>query len=181
MNGRDELNNKYFAWMCDTVRDPNLRRSYKKLLKCLYYYPFEYRDPMDSNREVDGFDLRYRFARENGYPDWEVAAYLDKGPCMILEMMVALAIRVEEHIMEDPDLGDRTYRWFWEMVDSLGLMDMTDENFDEDYVEEVIDRFSAKRYKRNGKGGLFTVRHTNRDMRQYDIWYQMCMYLNEIV
>ena len=39
-------------------------------------------------------------------------------------MMIALAIRCEEHIMDDPDAGDRTGQWFWSMLVSLGLGSM---------------------------------------------------------
>lgn len=40
---------------------------------------------------------------------------------MFLEMIIALAIRLEEHIMDDPDIGNRTGQWFWDMIVSLGL------------------------------------------------------------
>ena len=76
--------------------------------------------PMDGNRAEDGIDLRYRFGHEQHYSDAMVASFLDDRPCSVLEMMIALSIRCEEHIMDDPDVGNRTGQWFWSMIASLG-------------------------------------------------------------
>lgn len=82
--------------------------------------------------------------------------------------------------MEDPDLGDRTGQWFWNMIVSLGLGGMSDTRYDANYVDMVIDRFLRRQYKRNGEGGLFTVEHHPQDMRTVEIWYQLAYYLDEI-
>ena len=92
-----------------------------------------------------------------------------------------MAIRCEDQFAYDPEYGDRTGVWFWEMIESLGLMDEMDANFDIDYVQRVVDRFLSRNYQKNGKGGLFTIHDLNRDMRKTDIWYQMCAYLNEVL
>ena len=172
-----EVQKEYFDWMCALVRRRGI--SYRKLMKKLHETEFYYTIPLDGNREEDGVDLRYRFAQEEGYRDFVVANCLDNYPCSVLEMMIALAIRCEETIMSDPDVGNRTGKWFWEMVESLGLSDMTDRNFDLDYVDRVVKRFLDRKYKRNGEGGLFTLKHCRQDLRQVEIWYQMCWYLNE--
>lgn len=82
--------------------------------------------------------------------------------------------------MDDPAYGNRTSQWFWGMIVSLGLGGMTDAIFDRDYVEECLTRFLNREYERNGKGGLFTVKGTRRDMRKMEIWYQLNAYLNSI-
>lgn len=177
-----ELNNRYFRWMCQLVSDPRyLRgRSYHKLLRHLHSVNFIYSIPMDGNREADGIDLRYRFGYGHSYSDSYIASYLDDRPCSVLEMMIALAIRCEENIMTDPDIGNRTSKWFWGMVDNLGLACMDDTNYDRDYVEEVIERFLNRDYEANGAGGLFTVEHSKYDLRNVEIWNQMCWYLDEL-
>lgn len=96
-------------------------------------------------------------------------------------MMIALAIRCEEHIMEDPDIGNRTGQWFWSMLVSLGLGSMSDVQFDPVRVDEILDRFMDHDYAPDGKGGLFTIRNHRFDMRSMEIWYQMNCYLNEII
>lgn len=179
---RNVFNNKYFDWMYKRVcGDTNASRlSYRKLLEHLHTIEFTYILVMDSNRAEDGTDLRYRFAYENNYHGSMVVEYLDDRPCSVLEMMVALANRCEEDIMDDPEMGNRTGQWFWDMIVSLGLYEMNDWNFDPDYVDEVINIFLNREYKYNGEGGLFTVRNCKQDMRTVEIWYQMCWHLDEI-
>ena len=98
------------------------RLSYRKLLRELHRIEFTYSIPMDGNRAEDGVDLRYRFGYENGYSSSMISVYLDNRMCSVLEMMIALAIRCEEHIMDDPDIGNRTGQWFWNMIVNLGLV-----------------------------------------------------------
>lgn len=179
---RNELNEEYFDWMCDKVCDNRYlnKLSYRKLMIRLHEINFDYTLAMDGNRAEDGTDLRYRFAYEKSYDGRIIASYLDDRPCSVLEMMIALAIRCEEHIMDDPDLGDRTGQWFWNMVVNLGLGSMTDYKYDEDYVDYVVERFLNREYDRNGKGGLFIVEDCNRDLRSMEIWYQMHLYLKSL-
>lgn len=155
------------------------RVSYRQLLMRLHKTEFRYSIFNDDNRADDGVDLRFRFARENGYSR-SVVRYLD-GPCSVLEMLVALAYRCEEHIMDDPDIGDRTGQWFWVMIRNLGLDSMTDNNFDEGYVDRKVNIFLDREYASNGEGGLFVVNNCAYDLRDVEIWYQMCWYLNTIL
>lgn len=179
---RDILTNEYFNWMCDLVCDKRYckKLSYRKLLSYLHNRDFIYILDMDGNRSEDGIDLRYRFAYEHNYSYPMVTNYLDDRQCSILEMMVALAIRCEDSIMADSDIGNRTGLWFWSMIKSLGLDHMSDANFDKDAADEIIDRFLDREYEPNGKGGLFTIEHCKYDLRSVDIWYQMMFYLDEI-
>jgi hypothetical protein len=94
--------------------------------------------------------------------------------------MVALAIRIESD-MSDPDYGDRTVIWFWEMIKSLGLYEMTDENYDQFYTQVTVDTFLKKEYGADGKGSLFTIKNPDIDVRTLDIWYQMSLYINRIL
>lgn len=174
-----KMKKMYFEWMCTLIADGG--PSYARLLDYLHKTEFTYVLPMDGNRAEDGVDLRYRFGYEHSYEDAVIADYLDDRPCSVLEMMVALAIRCEEHIMDDPDIGDRTGKWFWDMIGSLGLAGNDDMHFEKVYVDSVISRFLARRYRRDGSGGLFTVGHGERDMRSVEIWYQMCWHLDDIL
>lgn len=179
---RDILTNEYFNWMYNLVHDEKYckRLSYRKLLSYLHDRDFIYILDMDGNRAEDGVDLRYRFAYENGYSMPMTASYLDDRQCSILEMMVALAIRCEDSIMDDSDIGNRTGLWFWNMIKSLGLYHMNDANFDKDAADKIIDKFLDREYEPNGNGGLFTIENCRYDLRSVDIWYQMMFYLNEI-
>lgn len=179
-----DLRELYFEWICGFVFDDHKyskKSFYEKLLRYLWNFEFSYTIGLDGNRAADGEDLRYRFGREFGYSDSEIACTLDVKPCSILEMMIALSIRCEVHIMEDYNVGDRTGQWFWNMIVSLGLGSMTDDRFDDTYVQDVLTKFLNREYERNGKGGLFTVEHCQCDMRSIEIWYQMCMFLDSII
>lgn len=179
---RDELIDQYFDWMYRLVVDDRYsNKSYRKLFVRLYDTEFVYTIPMDGNRAEDGIALRYRFGREYDYCDAMVADFLDDRSCSILEMMTALAIRCEEHLMDNPDIGNRTGQWFWSMLTSLGLGSMTDARFNRSYVDAVLERFLDHNYRRNGEGGLFTINDSRFDMRSTEIWYQMNCYLNEII
>lgn len=183
MTYKDRIINEYFNWMYDLMCKDRYPKqiSYKKLFMYLHSTEFRYLISRDENRAEDGVDLRYRFALTNGHGDSSdaVLKYLD-GPCSVLEMMVALSIRCEETIMDDPDVGDRTSQWFWGMIVNLGLGSMTDDRFDKWKVENAVNKLLDRQYDPDGKGGLFRIKNCNRDMRTAEIWYQLCWYLDSI-
>lgn len=179
MTERDYVQNDYFEWMYDLVcggrHSENI--SYRKLLTRLHDIVFRYSIPMDANRAENGKHLRHRYALRHRVDERD----LDIGECTILEMMVALAIRCEEEIMDDPDIGDRTAQWFWGMIVSLGLGSMTDDVYDRDEVDYILQRFMSRDYEPDGRGGLFRIRNCRTDLRDVEIWHQMLWYLNSIV
>lgn len=179
--GRDRIQNAYFEWMIRLVCNGKYSRrlSWRKLFRLLHETEFIYILEMDANRADDGTDLRYRFAYESHLDAKEVEAALDNRPCSCLEMMVALAQRCEEHITDDPESGNRTGKWFFEMIESLGLLDMDDERFDKVVAADILVRFMRREYLPSGGGGLFTIGSGQHDMRTAEIWYQMMWYLNE--
>lgn len=169
----------YFEWICNLIEDRR-HLKYRKLLNLLFDTDFEYLMEMDANRYEDGIDLRYKFGYENYIPDAQVTVLLDNKPCSILEMMVALAVRCENDIMSNTDIGNRTPEWFWKMIGSLGLGRMIDSNFDEAYCKAVLKRFIERRYNANGAGGLFTIPNIEKNMTEVEIWYQAMWYLDSI-
>lgn len=165
----------YFDWLisriCGGRHGPEI--SYRKMLSKLHDTEFVWLMPRDKNRSEDGKALRRRFA---GLED---ACELD-GPCSVLEMMYALAVRCEEDLMHDPAYGDRTQQWFWRMIVCLGLGGMRDEFYDEAKIEECVHRLLYRNYSEDGTGGLFIVRNCPHDLRSLEIWDQMCWYINSI-
>lgn len=179
MRIEDQVKLDYFEWMYNLMCGERFARSitYRKLFTLLHNTEFVYFIPHDENRAEDGIALRYRYCLDN---ECENLEYCLDGPCSVLEMMVALAIRCEERIMSDPEKGDRTSQWFWDMIRSLGLSSMTDYNFDEWTAKDCIWKFLNRKYSPNGKGGLFTINRWNRDARDTEIWYQLMAYLNSL-
>ena len=176
-----DINSEYFEWLCSLIRDskPIKHVSYRKLMRYLYETEFVYIIPMDGNRYEDGINLRYRFGYEHNIEDPVIASCLDNNPCSVLEMMVALAFRCEEHIMFNPNKGLMAGRWFWLMIKNLGLSNMYDSLYDGEYVNQVIWRFLNRSYNRNGEGSLVYIPNSREDLRSVEIWYQMMRYLIE--
>ena len=165
---------RYIRWMMDKV---GLDPCYRPL--CLYLtnsVEFEPYVGNDDNRAADGIDLRYKFESETGfYPEW-----LDDKPCSIFEMMVALAIRCDEDVMYDPELGNRVDLWFWEMFTTLGLEEFEGDELDYYRIDDIFDTFNGRKYDFDGRnGGMFIVENAPEDLRRVELWYQMMWWLNE--
>jgi len=175
----------YFDWMCrkvcyfDDGQDEDAN-PYDKLLRYLHSCTFVPIMEMDRNRRDDGIDMRYKFGYESDIEPEVIHDTVDVMPCSVFEMMVALSIRIEEHIMTNDDIGDRTPKWFWSMIESLGLQHQTNDNINYSYIAHTIQRFINRQYEPNGKGGLVTIPGCQEDLRDIEIWYQMQMYLNYI-
>lgn len=177
------IENEYFEWLynyvCKNKGHKNI--SYRKLFMTLHNTEFIFSIPNDVNRAIDGEDLRYRFLLEKEDQEGVTIKYRIEGPCSVLEMMIALAIRCEESIMDDPQYGDRTAQWFWRMLSNLGLGLMTDDIYDQDLVKYKINIFLNREYDPDGKGGLFYIRDCEEDLRNVELWAQLCWYLDKFV
>ncbi len=179
----DELDNLYFNWLYQLVSNDlySHRVSHRKLLMRLHSVNFTWLLDMDEYRAYDGLQLRKRFEYEQSLEPSTMDLYFGDRPCSVLEMIIALAMKCEENIMDDPNYGDRTGQWFWSMIVSLGLGGMTDQRYNKEEVDNVIFKFLTRNYDRDGKGGLFTLPDCGVDMRDVEIWHQMCWYLNTII
>lgn len=182
--GRRDVQDDYFEWMYDLVSrnrytGPN---SFRTLLSYLHSVEFRYGRINDGDRAQDGVGLRHRFASSTDNGSYKyVMECLGDEPCSILEMILALAIRCEEDIMDNPRIGDRTGQWFWKMITNLGLGGMTDEHFDGDLAEDIIQTFLDRKYASDGRGGLFYIRNVTRDVRRVSIWVQMMWFLDTMI
>lgn len=162
---REEL---YFNTLYDKVLS-GVPTSYQNVCKLLYDTPFEYSVFMDKNRYSDGLSLRDRL----GFDDID-------SPCNCLEVIVALAERMETDIMTDPLFGDRTSQWFMSMLTSLGLSRYDDSCYNDKTCWKIVDKWLHREYSKNGKGGLFTFRKpVPYDPREAEIWALMNWWISE--
>lgn len=176
------LPDEYEYWLCSTVLTSESDLDiYKPLLDILATIEFTWSIPNDDNRAHDGQHLRYVYAEES----YDHAYMKFSLPCSVLEMMVALAHRIDDDIMYEAEYGDRTSEWFWVMIRNLGLECATEEElrydgkYGEAYVRHVIDVFMNRTYCKDGRGGLFPVKNVRTDQRKVEIWYQMNQFLIE--
>lgn len=172
---------QYYDWLykivCGEWEPRNL--SFHRLLMYLFNRDYIPACEMDVCRATDGINLRYRFASENNIPYGKIDAVFQGVPCSMLEMMVALAIRIEEHIMEDRSMGNRVGQWFWSMVVSTECGCYGRYPLQRRTREADPGQFMDRDYQPNRAGGLFTLTRTSIDMRTIDIWYQLMNWLNE--
>lgn len=163
----------YFLWLCSLVdHDPD--RNYSGLLGCLHSVYFNEDSavliPNDDNRIVDGMDLRNQYFEETGM-DVEIPC------CTFLEMLIALAFRMEDTIGRNYD------EWFWLMLRNIGLDGMDDDRYsdlsDSEMIEDTILIVMNREYGMDGTGGLFPLKNPDKDQRKVEIWYQMSAYLIE--
>ena len=141
--------------------------SYDKLFRKLYDTEFICVMELDENRLSDGLNLRQNFGD----------IY---RPCSVLEVLIALSNRCEEQIMHNDIQGNRMGLWFWEMIGNMGLSNMDDNRYDEEYVDDILRRFLYHNYDLNGLGCAFrSVSHP--DLRDEELWYQMNYHLADIL
>lgn len=180
---KDRIRSDYKNWLISLTNKwcSKSGSNYYKLMEYLYLRDFTSIYPNDCNRVQDGIEMRFHFIEVCGNPEYtyhDVYRYLTHN-CNMLEMMAALAQKCEDHIMGDPEIGDRSGEWFWGMINNTHLNGMTDENFDISRVEQQVDNIIDHKYEKNGNGGLFSVKDPSIDMRYAELWYQMNWYLGE--
>lgn len=179
MRSYEQIREDYFDWIYKFVTPNDApTTSFRKLLHTLDDIDFSWTIPEDESRAMNGIEIRWKYAFENDMQDeWDdIKAALEK-PCSVLEMIFALAVKMEG-IIHDPHKGDRTHQWFWNMVVNMELYGQRDELFDEPLVRKNVARMLNREYKKNGQGGLFWMYWSTYDMPHTDIWTQMCWYLD---
>ena len=165
--GNPVVDNEYYRWLLDKINYDDT--DYDLVLETLFSIEFIWSVANDDNRAEDGIVLRSIFMSDEG---WNSEPCEDCG-CTVLEMMIALAMRIENDVMWDGE-QDRTAKWFWEMFRNLGL-DMADTERD---VRDIIDVLMLREYDYDGLGGLFPLgNYASEDQRNVEIWYQANLYL----
>jgi hypothetical protein len=177
------IRDRYFDWLYGLISTDEFSQklSYHQLLETLYFIPFRYYLPMDDSRAKDGVALRYRFGKRMDIPEIVIKNELDTRQCSVLEMLVALCLRCEEHIMHDDAVGDRTGKWFWDILENMHLTDYDDANFDSTKVREIVETFLTRRFKPNGEGSIATLTDCKYDLREVEIWDQMMWWLDYVI
>lgn len=149
---------------------------YSKLFLELHNMEFVWEIERDENRAADGVDLRDDYEIPDEYSGM-IDDFMDR-PCSVLEMLIGLAIRVDNDIVGDPAEA-HPEKFFMEMIENLGLDKYTNLRFDDGAVHIRVDRWMDRKFTSHGLGGLFPVYHDQRDQRNLEIWDQMNSYVNE--
>ena len=183
----DDYLDSYIFWLMELTSAPITYRRLFGVLQTTEFYWFagDSGIGMDRNRASDGIKLREEYMREFIPDDLTVkfvggdvltmAEYFNSclGECTVLEMIVALARRMEHHVSER-----QIDSIFWDILSNLGIEDCDDEamEYRENDVRDRIAVMLNRKYGKTGKGSMFPVNDRNFDLRDMEIWRQANLY-----
>lgn len=176
MRNGDILRN-YVSSLLSMVEDKDHNLSdYSLLLEELYSIPFTCTIEMDLDRGRDAEILRNDICEENGL----LFDVILSRKISVLEVLIALARRIENDILADPMSGnDNSNHYFWEMLENLGVEKYKNDNFKVLNVHEKVEKWLDRDFKKDGNGSIFPLKHPKHDQRAIEIWAQMQAYLME--
>lgn len=168
----EPLENLYFNWLCAKaihMENPTPSTSYLKLFRQLHHTEYVWFLSGDDNRAEDGLELRDEFLIQTGLsndPFWGELG------CSILEMLLAFARRCEFAA------GESVQFWFWKFLENLGLDQANDAcEMPSEEIDDILNVFIWRTYKRSGQGGLFPMHDPPEDQRKVECWYQFSEWL----
>lgn len=176
MRNGDILKEYYCNLLEDVADSKHNLNDYCLLLNVLFDIPFTYSIEMDENRAFDAKTLRDDICNEY---DLQFDVIL-KRKISVLEVLIALAKRIETDILMDPMSGkDNSSTYFWEMLRNLGLEDLKNDVFSEAKVRFKVEKWLKREFDRDGFGSIFPLKRPKCDQRRIEIWSQMQAYLGE--
>lgn len=178
----------YFQWLCDIVRCDQDDKSYYNLLGMMYETPFEVRIDNDINRAVDGNEFKGAYILDIYDYKTKINKVFPTGPerkCSILEMIMGISKRMAFELAEDESEDCDFYKYFWEIIENLGLKQYDDNQFGDSLarckieIREILNKLNERKYKKSGEGGMFPLLFAEKNQKKVEIWYQMQAYINE--
>ena len=166
---KDYAGYKYFT--------KKFKKEYNLLFETLFTIEFKWCVALDAKRIDDAiYYIRNKF--DDGKID--EATY----PISVLEVLLAMSYRCEHDVMGSRG-DDKFYFWFWEFLRNFGLLDFSDDRYDEDAVLAIVDDWIEDRYDPYYGKTPFPVKKlkTNGTMAPANFalgkWNFMCKYLSE--
>lgn len=155
-------------------------RDFENLFELLHNIEFTWSIERDENRAGDGMELRdnYNIPIEISHNENLLIEEFMNRSCSVLEMLIGLAIRVDDEFLGDP-AEPHPEEFFWEMIKNLELDNYPNRRFDYYKIKNKIQKWLDRDFTRKGSGGLFPVYNDDRDQRDLEIWDQMNSYINE--
>lgn len=172
---------QYWQWLSSIIgQNDKSIQTHSYVLGLLYSELFCAFCEDDHSRMQDALDLRESFCRDNPnerlyFPTFSA----NMGPVNVLEVLIALCIRVENDIACDPRCEPNPGKWFWIMIENLGLLDYSDDRYDDEIAQEIVGQFLERHYMPDGRGGIFIFKNPAVDARELSLWEQLCTYINE--
>ena len=156
----------YFQWLMEKVSANN----YLLLCRSLYRQQYKWIIPRDENRANDGVYLRQVYMDETAQ---DISDHFHE-PCSMLEMLVALVLRMEREVIDIP-----AAILFGKIIENLYLAEYDDEHFNEGNVYYRVDKFLKREYDTSGEGGPFPLYNPSENQRKVELWEQMQQWVAE--
>lgn len=146
----------YFEWLLSQVEcDEQLG----ELLDAMTY---SWHFILDENRSAGGLELRKIYGLEYSVDLDDVKT----GPCSVLEMFVALAMRFSENA----DIS--VSKAFHEMISNL-------QEVNSNSLKVTIQEWMNGNFSPDGYGSPFILQYYTGDARDLDVWTLMTIYISE--
>lgn len=152
-------------------------RQYGRLFEILHNIQFTYILDRDNNRNEDGNDLREDYLIPDCF-DKEADKYFYGHWVSVLEMLLALAIRVDDEFIGDPS-EEHPEDFLMEMINNLGLGVYRGEKYRENDVIKIVQKWMNRKFDKGGYGSPFPLKYSCEDQRKIEIWDQMIAYIGE--
>lgn len=165
---------QYGDWLIHRLLKMHTVADYHRLFETLHKVEFVILIPRDLNRALDGMRLRDQFRHENDIPD----NLFEGKKCSVLEMLTALAIRIDDEYIGNPSEPNPGYIFFT-MLRNLGLDRYPDYRYDEKEVVQILNRWIDREFDDAGHGSIFPLETPFAQQTKVEIWSQMQAYLSE--
>lgn len=168
---------EYFEWLKEQVSFEGGRvftESEDRILGILFLMDFEFSMPMDKNRAKDGLILRKIWGNRRLEAGEKVdlgAIFEGKEQCSMLEMLLGLAIRMEDLLFEPGQ--NHISKWFWEMIDNSEWPKILEKEGVKELKKAILAWTTEKPWPK--AQNPFKKAHFSGQ----EIWYQMHEYVGE--
>lgn len=171
----DELWDDYLQYL---IWRGGLQRyvKYGRLFEIMHDINFNCILERDDNRYDDGVELRDEYTIPDDYYDF-INEFMNR-PCSVLEMLLGLAIRVDDEFIGDP-AEEHPEIFFMEMIKNLGLDRFKGDRYRDVDVVKIVLRWINREFEKDGRGSPFPIKYDCRDQRYLEIWDQMNVYISE--
>ena len=158
----------YFDWLVGQVKGCEKR----EFLRFLFDLDFVYTLELDKNRAKDGLILRKIWKNsleEEGIRTNFEAIFEEKPECSVLEMVLGVAIRMED-LLYIPG-QDQIWKWFWELIENSEWEETLEKSGHEACKKQILAWTCGQ--KSGGWPNIFKNGH----FFGHEIWYQMHDYV----
>lgn len=174
---------EYYTWLISLIDPPfgadSRLREYSLLLYELWLREFYWFDAYENDecRANDGKLLRDDYLMQFD----RTPNYVPQGPCRVLEMLVAFALRIDNQV-HDWRIGHRPWEWMEMFLDNLGFMELTDGIISSSehgqYIQARLDTMMTHQLGPHCENGLFRFKKPVTP-NKLNLWEQMNLWILE--